>query len=152
MTLPISMDHSTPNLMDFSEYEKMTLEYDSMGMYPKGHIMEFIRPLLDKSVLTTSEIYSMEEGEIVSVCGIGIARQHPRGHKGTVFVTVEDECSDAQLIFWPRIHKKYVSALEDPIILAKGKISRQDGTTSVVVSHLETLEPKLGLPAAHNWH
>ena len=138
--------------MDFSEYEKMILEYDSMGMYPKGHIMEFIRPSLPKNVLSTYELYSVEEGETVSVCGIGIARQHPRGHKGTVFVTVEDECSDVQLILWPDIHKKYMGVLEDPIILAKGKISRQDGTTSVVVFHLETLEPKNGLPSAHNWH
>jgi hypothetical protein len=42
--------------------------------------------------------------------------------------------------------------LENPIILATGKISQQDGTTSVVVSHLETLEPKIGLPSAHNWY
>ena len=152
MTLPISMDDSTPDLMDFSKYEKMIFEYESMGMYPKGHIMEFIRPLLSKGVLSTHEVYSVEEGETVSVCGIGIARQHPRGHKGTVFVTVEDECSDVQLILWPDIHKKYMRILEDPIILAKGKISRQDGTTSVVVSHLETLEPKNGLPFAHNWY
>ena len=152
ITLPISMDDSTPDLMDFSNHEKMIFEYEFMGMYPKGHIMEFIRPLLPKDVLSTYEVYSMEEGEIVSVCGIGIARQHPRGHKGTVFVTVEDECSDVQLILWPDIHKKYMDVLKDPIILAKGKISRQDGTTSVVVSHLETLEPKNGLPSAHNWH
>ena len=50
------------------------------------------------------------------------------------------------------IYKKYMKVLEDPIILATGKISQQDGTTSVVVSHLETLEPKIGLPSAHNWY
>jgi DNA polymerase III alpha subunit len=114
--------------------------------------MDFIRPLLPSDVSSTYEVYSMREGELVSVCGIGIARQHPRGHKGTIFVTVEDESSDIQLILWPDIHKKYMRVLEDPIILATGKISQQDGTTSVVVSHLETLEPKIGLPSAHNWY
>ena len=94
----------------------------------------------------------MREGELVSVCGMGIARQHPRGDKGTIFVTVEDESSDIQLILWSDIHKKYIRVLEDPIILATGKISRHDGTTSVVVSRLETLEPKIGLPSAHNWY
>ena len=118
ITLPISMEENTPDLMDFSKHEKMIFEYEFMGMYPKGHIMEFIRPLLPKDVLSTYEVYSMEEGEIVSVCGIGIARQHPRGHKGTVFVTVEDECSDVQLILWPDIHKKYMDVLKDPITVS----------------------------------
>ena len=152
ITLPISMDDNIPSLADFSSYEKMILEYEAINMYPKGHIMDFIRPLLPLDVSSTYDVYSMGEGELVSVCGMGIARQHPRGDKGTTFVTVEDESSDIQLILWSDIHKKYIRVLEDPIILATGKISRQDGTTSVVVSHLETLEPKIGLPSAHNWY
>ena len=152
MTLPISMDDNIPSLADFSSYEKMILEYKTIDMYPKGHIMDFIRPLLPSNVSSTYDVYSMREGELVSVCGMGIARQHPRGYRGAIFVTVEDESSDIQLILWPDIHKKYMRVLEDPIILATGKISRQDGTTSVVVSHLETLEPKIGLPSAHNWY
>ena len=146
------MDDNIPSLADFSSYEKMILEYETINMYPKGHIMDFIRPLLPLDVSSTYDVYSMREGELVSVCGMGIARQHPRGDKGTIFVTVEDESSDIQLILWSDIHKKYIRVLEDPIILATGKISRHDGTTCVVVSRLETLEPKIGLPSAHNWY
>ena len=29
-----------------------------------------------------------------------VARQHPRGRDGTVFVTIEDETGDVQVIVW----------------------------------------------------
>ena len=32
-----------------------------------------------------------------------MARQLPRGQHGTVFVTIEDETGDVQLILWPSL-------------------------------------------------
>ena len=37
------------------------------------------------------------------LAGWPIARQHPRGEAGTVFVTIEDESGDVQLLLWPRV-------------------------------------------------
>ena len=62
-----------------------------MGIYPKGHIMEFVRPRLRPEVLPAAAIETMQEGDTVLVAGWPVARQHPRGKSGTVFVTVEDE-------------------------------------------------------------
>ena len=35
------------------------------------------------------------------MAGLPIARQHPKGRDGTVFVTVEDETGDVQVILGP---------------------------------------------------
>ncbi len=45
-TLPLSMEDSIPNLANFSEEQRMAGEYRTMGIYPRGHLMEFARSRL----------------------------------------------------------------------------------------------------------
>ena len=58
--------------------------------------MEFVRPTLGPDVLPASDIDNLPEGQQVLVAGWPVARQHPRGMEGTVFVTIEDETGDVQ--------------------------------------------------------
>ena len=81
----------------------MAGEYRAMGIYPRGHLMEFVRPTLDPRVLPAAAVEDAGEGEEVLVAGWPIARQHPKGRDGTVFVTIEDETGDVQVILWPRV-------------------------------------------------
>ena len=37
-----------PDLADFTAFERMTGEYRVMGIYPRGHLMEFVRPRLSR--------------------------------------------------------------------------------------------------------
>ena len=57
------------------------------GRLPQGHLMEFIRPKLGREVLPTTVVCDLEEGAWAMVAGWPIARQHPKGREGTVFVT-----------------------------------------------------------------
>ena len=41
---PCRLEGGTPELPDFTDYERMAGEYEAMGIYPQGHLMEFIRP------------------------------------------------------------------------------------------------------------
>ena len=150
--LPMEMNISVPKLDGFTPYEEMLGEYRSMGIYPAGHIMQFVRNSLPYGVSRTSDIYSMNDKERVSVAGWAIARQHPRGQHGTVFVTVEDETSDVQLIVWPQIFNRFKHLLKAPLLLAHGEVSRWDGTTNVIVSSLESIQVETTLPAGHDWH
>ena len=141
-----------PDMPDFTAYEKMAGEYEVMGIYPQGHLMEFVRPDLAPDVLTTTAVYRLEEGEEALVAGWPIARQHPKGQEGTVFVTIEDEEGDVQLILWPTVFARRRQQLQSRIILARGVVSRWDGTTSLVVSDLQAIDPQVSMPAAHDWH
>ena len=51
-------------------------------------------------VLPTAEVERLHDGERVRVAGWPVARQHPKGRNGTVFVTIEDEIGDMQIIVW----------------------------------------------------
>ena len=100
---PVSTGSGVPPLADFTGYEKMAGEYRAMGIYPRGHLMEFVRPTLDPRVLPAAAVEDMGDGEEVLVAGWPIARQHPKGKDSTVFVTMEDETGDVQVILWPRV-------------------------------------------------
>ena len=136
---------------DFSDYEKMAGEYEVMGIYPRGHLMEFIRPGLGRNVLPTTAVYDLDEGAEALVAGWPIARQHPKGQEGTVFVTIEDEEGDVQLILWPQVFLRKRRELQSQIVLARGTVSRWDGTTNLVVSDLRAIDPRVPMPASHDW-
>ena len=141
-----------PDLADFTDYEKMAGEYQVMDIYPRGHLMEHLRGSLGAEVLTTAEVENCAEEAEVLVAGWPIARQHPRGIGGTVFVTIEDETADVQLIIWPDVFARYKKQLRSQVILARGVISRWDGTTSIIVSSLEPFDVPVSMPTAHDWH
>ena len=147
----VSGQESAPDLADFTEYERMVGEYRVMGIYPRGHVMEFVRPTLSADVLPAAAIEEVNDGKKVLVAGWPVARQHPRGQDGTVFVTVEDETGDVQLIIWPKVFYQYRRALGNQVILAKGRVSRWDGTTNVIVSEVRAVLSGMPMPAAHDW-
>ena len=150
--LPASMEDGIPELSDFTAYEKMAGEYMTMGIYPRGHLMEFVRPTLGPGILPAAEVEGRCDGEEVMVAGWPVARQHPRGRNGTVFVTIEDETGDVQLILWSRIFAQFRARLRSRVIQATGQVSRWDGTTNIIVSGIETIDTRVPMPAAHDWH
>ena len=149
---PVQGADGVPQLADFTGYERMAGEYRVMGIYPRGHVMEFVRPTLRADVLPTVEVETVCDGEEVLVAGWPVARQHPRGRDGTVFVTIEDETGDVQLILWPRVFVRCRRVLGNQVILARGRVSRWDGTTNVVVSEVRAVLSGIPMPTAHDWH
>ena len=150
--LSIPTGDSIPKFADFTARERMAGEYAVMGIYPRGHVMEFVRSTLGPDVLRAADIDSLPEGDRVLVAGWPVARQHPRGMEGTVFVTIEDETGDVQLIVWPRVFARYKRELGNHVLLARGVVSRHDGTTNVNLSSVQTLDVGTRMPAAHDWH
>ena len=148
---PVSVEEGAPELADFTAFERMAGEYRVMGIYPRGHLMEFVRPRLSADVLPASAVEGVQEGRDILVAGWPVARQHPRGKEGTVFVTIEDETGDVQLILWPRVFTMRRGELGSQVILVRGVVSRWDGTTNVVVSDLRRVDTGVPMPDAHDW-
>ena len=149
--LPVSMDESLPRLDDFTDEEKMADEYATMGVYPRGHLMEFVRPRLGTGVLPTTAVEGLGDGERVRVAGWPVARQHPRGKNGTVFVTIEDETGDVQIILWPQVFARRRRELKSRVILVDGAVSRWDGTTNVIASDVRAVPSAVRMPQSHDW-
>ena len=150
--LALRTEERVDGLADFTDYEKMAGEYRVMGIYPRGHLMEFIRPRLSKKVLPTVAVEACKAGEEVQVAGWPVARQHPKGKNGVVFVTIEDEHGDQQVILWADVAARCRRQLRSQVVLVKGVVSRYDGTPNVIVSDLKAIDTRVRMPEAHDWH
>ena len=143
---------SVAALTDFDAREQMIGEYQVLEIYPKGHLMEFVRPTLGRHIRSSVEVERLGEGAAVTVAGWPVARQHPRGREGTVFVTIEDEFGDIQIILWADVFARHSRELDSQVIEVSGVISKWDGTTNVIVSSLRAIRVGVAMPRAHDWH
>ena len=148
---PVHGSDAPPRFPDFTDCERMAGEYRALGIYPSGHVMEFIRLTLDQGVLSAAQVYDCRDGERVRVAGWVIARQHPRGRDGTVFITIEDETGDVQSIVWRDVFARSRRALSNQLILLGGRIDRWDGTTNIVAERIDVIEAGIRMPSAHDW-
>ena len=146
------MDDSIPKLNDFTDYQKMIMEYGVMNIHPKSHLMAYIRSLLPSNIMTAENVYDAGEGDRVIVAGWPIARQHPRGEEGTTYITIEDETADVQLIVRSQVFAKFKKELRKEVIVATGEISKWDGTINVIVSHIASINIPAEMPKSHDWH
>ncbi|MDE2686351.1 MAG: OB-fold nucleic acid binding domain-containing protein [Chloroflexota bacterium] len=108
-------------------------------------------PLGVPEVMTCAEVDRLDDGAPVLVAGWPVARQHPKGRNGTIFVTIEDETGDAQVILWQHIYKQCKRELGSQVVLIAGEISRWDGTSNTIVSEVRALHSGVRMPEAHNW-
>ena len=152
IAMPASMQDSAPELADFTAFQKMRGEYESMGIYPSGHLMEFIRPNLPRDALTCAAAERAPEGKSIRVAGWPITRQHPKGRGGMVFITIEDETGDAQIFVRPEVYERCRRALNAHVIIVGGEIQRWDGEIVLNAQSAVAISAGLAMPQAHDWH
>ena len=101
--------------------------------------MQFVRPNLPSEVMTCAEVERLGDEDFAVVAGWPIARQHPKGRNGTIFVTLEDETGDTQVILWPRVYAEYRRELSSQVVLVRGRISAWDGTVNLIASEVRAI-------------
>ncbi|MEE8277419.1 MAG: OB-fold nucleic acid binding domain-containing protein, partial [Thermoanaerobaculia bacterium] len=70
---------------------------------------------------------------------------------GIVFMTIEDETGTANLILRPWVYQRFRSAARSGVvILARGRIERQDGVVHVLVDSIETADRAVAELAARS--
>ncbi|MFQ5875892.1 MAG: OB-fold nucleic acid binding domain-containing protein, partial [Dehalococcoidia bacterium] len=136
-------------LPGLTSWEVMQGEYRSMGLFPNGHVMSYLRPGLPDDVLSSVEVAQRADGEQVAVAGLVIRRQRPLAK--AVFITLEDEYGHTPLIIWPKIYQRYKSQLREPFLLVRGTVSRREGTLNIMTQEAVPLRPIDYAPKARNW-
>jgi error-prone DNA polymerase len=132
-----------PELEPLGEWGKLIADYRSTGLTLGRHPLEMLRPGLDPKILRSSDLPKTRDGAVVEVAGMVVARQRPETAKGIVFMLLEDERGTVNLIVPPPVydrHRPLVRAA--PLLRAKGKLERREGTINVVVTHVAALERK----------
>ena len=147
LNLPVDQDMLI--LPNETPEEIMQYEYQSLGLYPNGHLMHFLRNHLKDNILTSQAALQLSHGIKVKVAGIVIRRQKPLGN--AIYMTLEDETGHTPLVIWPQIYQKLKLVLREPLVIVEGIISRQDGTINIVVKNARSLNTVTNVPKAKNW-
>jgi error-prone DNA polymerase len=142
LALPLDPTAETPDLPVPTEWEQMLASYRQTSLSVGTHPMELLRPHLPANVLSSHDLCQAPDRSRVAVAGMAVARQRPATAKGVVFMLLEDEFGQVNLIVPPQVYERHRAIVRgEPLILAHGTFERVERNQNVVVRKLETLAP-----------
>ncbi len=140
MALPLETP-GAPQLEPLGGWGEAIADYRSIGMTLGEHPMALMRAGLGSELSRSSDLERIEDGRTVEVAGMVVARQRPETAKGIVFMLLEDERGTVNLIVPPPVYDRFRAQVRAaPLVRAKGRLERREGTTNVLVSEVGELE------------
>jgi error-prone DNA polymerase len=140
--LPLSLGPTveTPELRDLTRWERMLADYRVTGMSVGTHPLELLRPHLPPGTLSSAELHEQPHGRTVAFAGMTIARQRPSTANGIVFMLLEDEYGQVNLIVPSAVYEKHRATVRaEPLVLARGRYERVGENRNVLVSEIDSL-------------
>ena len=131
-----------PQAEPLTESEQLAFEKEALGLYLSGHPVDrFSDGLKAAGVKRIEELMSSEAS--VQVAGIISQCRSLTTRKGApmAVVTLEDRGGSLEAVVFPEAHKKYRSLLDvDSLVVARGKLEKDDETARLIVSQVQTVE------------
>ncbi|MEM5295663.1 error-prone DNA polymerase [Burkholderia sp. JPY481] len=136
----------TPELGAPSEAHDIVADYRSLGLTLNRHPLELLRPqLLANRLMPASTLRTYRDGRLARACGLVTVRQRPGTAKGVVFVTLEDETGNVNVIIWPGLlEKQRKEALGATLLAVYGTWQCQGEVRHLVAQRLVDMSHLLG--------
>ncbi len=129
------------------EADDLRADYTSLGLTLGRHPMALLREQKDSPFIgckTANDLEQMNHGRFVKVSGIVTGRQRPSSASGVLFLTLEDETDNVNVVIWTRILETYRSAVvQGRLLKIKGVLERQASVIHVIAGHVEDLSHHL---------
>ena len=114
-------------------------------------------------MLPSDRLHEAPHRSRVAFAGMAVARQRPATANGIVFMLLEDELGQVNLIVSPELYERHRAVVRgEPLLLVRGRYERIGDNRNIVVESLESLgplarrvsqRPEVGssLPGAHHF-
>jgi error-prone DNA polymerase len=142
--LPLSLDPTveTPELPDLTRWERMLADYRVTNMSVGVHPLELLRPHLPEGTLSSVELHEQPHRRRVAFAGMTVARQRPSTANGVVFMLLEDEHGQVNLVVPAAVYEQHRATVRaEPLVLVRGRYERVGENRNIVVDELESLGP-----------
>jgi len=119
--------------------EEVIADYQSTGLTLRSHPLALLRHRhpFDRCQRQT-ELEHLGNHRFVRVAGLVTCRQRPGTASGVVFLTLEDETGNINVIVWPAIQERCrQSLMTAQLLLVKGTVESREGVTHVIAGTLE---------------
>jgi error-prone DNA polymerase len=142
LSLSLDATSETPELRDLTRWERMLADYRHTSLSVGSHPLALLRPHLPASTLSSTELYEAPHGTQVAFAGMAVARQRPATAKGIVFMLLEDEHGQVNLIVPSAVYERHRAIVRgEPLLIARGRYERVERNRNIVVAELESLAP-----------
>jgi error-prone DNA polymerase len=130
---PTTPDEAAPLLAPPTEGEDILGDYRSHGLTLGRHPLALLRArLLEHRFLPAATLNTYTNGMLARACGMVTVRQRPGTAKGVLFLTLEDETGNVNVVVWPKlVEEQRREVLGAPLLGVYG-VWQQDG----IVRHL----------------
>ena len=142
LALPLEPTAEIPELPEQTPWEQMLADYKHTSLSVGVHPLQLLRPHLPAGVATSAELADTPNGTRIEVAGMAIARQRPATANGIVFMLLEDEHGQANLIIPPQVYEEHRAIIRgEPLLLARGKLERHDRNVNLLVRRGRVARP-----------
>jgi error-prone DNA polymerase len=119
--------------------EHVVNDYQTIKLSLKAHPMSFLREICAaRKAIDFTALKSAKNHAAVTIAGVVLVRQRPGSAKGVVFLTLEDECSVANVVIWPQVleaHRAIVMGAR--LMLIRGRVQKAGEIIHVVANAIE---------------
>ncbi|MBR0664394.1 hypothetical protein GXW71_08510 [Roseomonas hellenica] len=121
-----------------AEGEAIGLDYGSTGLTLGRHPLTLLRPVLARLRCDDSRLLARApQGRRVRLPGLVLMRQQPMTAKGVIFVTIEDEHGNANVVVYAHVSERdRVPLLTSRLLVVEGRVEREDKHAEVPIVHL----------------
>ena len=142
LALPLEPTVATPELPEPTVWERMLADYRTTSLSVGVHPLELLRPHLPRGTLSSEQLRGLQHGENVQLAGLVVARQRPATANGVVFMLLEDELAQVNLIVLPQVYERFRAVVRsEPLLLVRGRYEHSDRNRNVLVDELVSLAP-----------
>jgi error-prone DNA polymerase len=118
------------DMMDDYRYASLTLGPHPLAMLRSHPALERCRSALD--------LEGYRQGQMVQVAGLVTGRQRPGSASGVMFVTLEDETGNVNVVVWTSVLDRYRAVLlQGQLLKINGVVEREKEVIHVVAGHVE---------------
>jgi len=142
LALPLDPTVATPDLPEPTVWERMLADYRTTSLSVGVHPLELLRPHLPPGTLSTEELLGQPHRAEVQLAGLVVARQRPATANGVVFMLLEDEFAQVNLIVPPPTYERFRAVVRgEPLLLVRGRYEHADRNRNVLVREVASLGP-----------
>jgi error-prone DNA polymerase len=111
----------------------------------RAHPIAFLREsLAQRGYAPCSALHDAPDGRRISIAGLILVRQMPGSAKGVMFMTLEDESANANIIVWPSVFENNRRTILSASMLGcRGRVQRASGVIHLIVESVSDLTPDL---------
>ncbi|CAB3772235.1 hypothetical protein GQ57_33155 [Burkholderia sp. MSh2] len=117
-----------PALPQASEGSEIVTDYRAMGFTLGRHPLALLRDRLTLDRLRSAEqLQTLRSGQLARAYGLVTVRQRPGTANGVLFMTLEDETGQVNVILWPQLLEMYRKEALGTALLAVYGVWQTDG-------------------------